>query len=82
MNDKHDKHDKQNPNKNSGAEPGSLMAATGALYNPSSIVGIEGEGLFFVKNRFVSNALDDQDAMKQSNVNLPQSMVDPTYILK
>ena len=58
------------------------MAATGALYNPSSIVGIEGERLFFVKNRFVSNALDDQDAMKQSNVNLPQSMVDPTYILK
>jgi hypothetical protein len=46
------------------------------------MVGIEGDGLFFVKNRFVSNALDEQDAMKQSNVNLPQSMVDPSYILK
>ena len=58
------------------------MPGTGALYNPSSMVGIEGDGLFFVKNRFVSNALDEQDAMKQSNFNLPQSMVDPTYILK
>ena len=56
------------------------MPAMAALYKPSSMVGIEDEGHFFIKNRFLSNALDEQDAMKQSHVNLPQSMVDPMFI--